>query len=324
MEAGLKEHLRERARALGFLDARVAPARIPDAAAEAYRYWVGQGYAGEMSYMERLVDERATGAEHVLPGAKSVIVLAASYWFPKNDSSPKNGSISVHEADPSTPMVRTARYALGKDYHYVLRERLAGLVDWLTEALPGDQWRVCVDSAPLLERSYAAAAGLGFIGKNGMLISWLAGSYTFLCEIVTTAEIEPDEPRPGTCGQCTRCLDACPTRAFRGPGLLDARKCISYLTIEKKSELTETETAATGEWLFGCDICQDVCPYNKEPEESHVEEFRPGTIVDRLEPVATFLQAASNRQFERRFAGSPILRAGKRRVQHLANKKIKG
>lgn len=323
MDVKFKEHLRERAQIAGFLDARVASARTSDVAAEVYRAWTIQGFAGEMAYLERLVEERSKGAEHVLPGAKSVIVLAASYWFPNNDDAADNPGISGNPGNPSTSMVRTARYALGKDYHYVLKERLARLVDWLAEALPDEQWRICVDSAPLLERSYAAAAGLGFIGKNGMLISWLGGSYTFLCEIVTTAAIEPDEPRPGTCGQCTRCLDACPTQAFIRPGLLDARKCISYLTIEKKSELTEAETAATGEWVFGCDVCQDVCPYNKAPEESHMEEFRPGTIVDALEPVSTFLAATSNRQFERRFAASPILRAGKRRVQHLANRKIK-
>ncbi len=342
MDGNFKQQLRERARELGFLDARVAPSHVPDAAAAAYRQWVANGYHGEMGYMERLVDERAGGADHVLPGARSVIVLAASYWFPapsphqidenhitstpQHVSAPNNPATSPENIRPESPnppntRVRVARYALGKDYHYVFRERLAPLVAWMDETLPGHQWRICTDSAPLLERSYAAAAGLGFIGKNGMLISWLSGSYTLLAEIVTTAELEPDEPRFGTCGQCTRCLDACPTQAFTGPGILDARKCISYLTIEKKSELTPEESAATGEWVFGCDICQDVCPYNKAPQPGHINEFAPGTIVTAMEPPSTFLEPQSNRQFERRFASSPILRAGKRRLQKLAKSK---
>jgi len=202
-----------------------------------------------------------------------------------------------------------------------LKDRLSKLVEWLESELPNEQWRICVDSAPVMERSYAVASGLGFIGKNGMLISWLQGSYTFLAEILTTAEIEPDAPREGTCGSCTRCLDACPTNAFMAPGRLDARKCISYLTIEKKSELTDAEAASTGEWVFGCDICQDVCPYNKKPAGSSVSEFQPGTIMGVVEPASVFLESSSNRQFERRFAVSPILRVGKRRIDHLLRKK---
>jgi len=308
-----KDRLRSKAGGIGFLDARVAGAILPERVGESYREWVAAGHHGEMSYMERLVDERTSGVEHVLPGAKSVIVLAASYWFPETDD--ENRSVVA-----ANEKVRIARYALGKDYHYVLKDRLSTLVGWLESELPGEQWRICVDSAPVMERSYAVASGLGFIGKNGMLISWLQGSYTFLAEILTTAEIEPDVPRDGTCGNCTRCLDACPTDAFVRPGRLDARKCISYLTIEKKSELTETEVAATGEWVFGCDICQDVCPYNKSPSRSSIAEFRPGTIINSAEPVSTFLECESNRQFERRFAGSPVLRAGKRRVVRLLKK----
>jgi len=304
--------MRAQARQLGFLDARVTGAVVPSPAGAAYVDWVAQGYHGEMDYMARLQGERASGVEHILPGARSVIVLACSYYWPDTAGATVTGGSAA---------VKIARYALGKDYHYVLRERLEHLVTWLDNAMPGESWRICVDSAPLLERAYAAAAGIGFIGKNSMIISWMGGSYTLLAEILTTAELPQDEPRPGSCGNCTRCLDACPTQAFATPGVVDSRRCISYLTIEKKSELTGAEAAMTGEWLFGCDICQQVCPYNKHPDPSRMYEFRPGTVVERREPVGTFLEPASNSQFERRFAESPILRAGRRRIQRLARNK---
>lgn len=306
-----KKALQEQAQAAGFLDARVADARPGEAAAAVYRGWLAGGYHGEMEYLARLVDERTSGLDHVLPGAKSIIVFAASYY---DEAAP----VLV----PDKGAVRVARYALGVDYHYVLKDRLGPVVQWLEQVLPGHQWRITTDSAPVMERTYAAASGLGFIGKNGMLISWMRGSFTLLASIITTAELPPDDPIPGTCGQCTRCLDACPTQAFLGPGLLDARRCISYLTIEKKSDLTLAEQAATGEWMFGCDVCQEVCPYNKAPAPSPVAEFAPGRTVHAEERVETFLAPESNRQFERRFASSPILRPGRRRVQQLARAKL--
>lgn len=305
--------MRNQAQRLGFLDARVTGAVVPAPAGAAYADWVQKGYQGEMEYMARLQNERASGVEHILPGARSVIVLACSYFWP--DHAPEDNDRG------SGQKVKIARYALGKDYHYVLRERLEQLVTWLENAMPGESWRICVDSAPLLERAYAAASGIGFIGKNSMVISWMGGSYTFLAEILTTADLPHDQPRPGSCGNCTRCLDACPTQAFPALGVVDARRCISYLTIEKKTELTSEEAAMTGEWLFGCDVCQQVCPYNKHPAAAQVNEFRSGTVVERQEPVATFLEPASNSQFERRFTDSPILRAGRRRIQHLARSK---
>lgn len=310
MTSQWKITLQEQAQAAGFLDARVADARPGEAAAALYREWLAGGYHGEMDYLARLVEERTSGLDHVLPGAKSIIVFAASYY---DEAAPVKR--------PVTGGVRVARYALGVDYHFVLKDRLTPVVQWLDQAWPGHQWRITTDSAPVMERTYAAASGLGFIGKNGMLISWLRGSFTLLASIITTAELPPDPPRPGTCGQCTRCLDACPTQAFLGPGLLDARRCISYLTIEKKSDLTPAEQTATGEWMFGCDVCQEVCPYNKAPEPSSVAEFAPGRTVHHEEPVETFLAPESNRQFERRFASSPILRPGRRRVQQLARTK---
>jgi epoxyqueuosine reductase len=316
MDSSWKLELRRRAREAGFLDVGIADARPDVRAAATYSDWIAAGNHGEMTYLERLIPERTTGLDHVLPGAQSIIMFAASYYHP--DAPITIGPQAQRDdAGNGGETVRVARYALGVDYHYVLKDRLAPLITWLDAARPGHQWRAATDSAPIMERTYAAAAGLGFIGKNGMLITWMQGSFTLLASIVTTAPLEPDSPREGTCGQCTRCLDACPTQAFIRPGLLDARRCISYLTIEKKTPLLPEEQAATGPWAFGCDICQEVCPYNKAPEPAAMPEFTPGTIVHAAEPRETFLAPQSNGQFEKRFASSPILRPGKRRVQEL-------
>ncbi len=308
MDESWKQELTHRATTAGFLDARIADARPDTAAATTYKAWINAGYHAEMTYLERHLTQRTTGLDHVLPGAKSIIVFAAPYHA--QPASPPPGNT------PS-PTVRIARYALGHDYHYVLKDRLQPIITWLDQTIPGHQWRPTTDSAPVMERTYAAASGLGFIGKNGMLISWMNGSFTLLASIITTASLPTDPPRPGTCGQCTRCLTACPTDAFIEPGLLDSHRCISYLTIEKKTELTPGEMSATGPWAFGCDICQDVCPYNKTPAPSSIPEFAPGTVTHPLEPIETFLDPQSNSQFENRFAASPILRPGRRRIQRL-------
>jgi len=219
---------------------------------------------------------------------------------------------------PTPGHVRIAKYALGLDYHHVLRQRLMGLIAWLNARFPGHSWRPAVDSAPVLERAYAVACGVGFWGKNTMVITPRNGSYYFLALILTTAELPPDEPIWGTCGRCTRCLEACPTAAFPAPYILDARRCLSYLTIEKRSPLTKEEKESLGDWLFGCDICQDVCPYNKQPPLTPFVEFRQGTIAREFERPEFFLGARSNRQFQQKFRSSPLLRAGKKKLQELA------
>lgn len=312
MDESWKQELTSRATEAGFLDARIADARPDTAAATTYKAWIDAGYHAEMSYLERHLTQRTTGLDHVLPGAKSIIMFAAPYHASSPPAPPSNFPSSPHDGN-----VRIARYALGHDYHYVLKDRLQPVIDWLEQTIPGHQWRSTTDSAPVMERTYAAASGLGFIGKNGMLISWMNGSFTLLASIITTAPLTPDPPRPGTCGQCTRCLTACPTDAFIEPGLLDSHRCISYLTIEKKTELTPQEMHATGPWAFGCDICQEVCPYNKSPAPSRIPEFAPGTVTSPIEPAETFLAPQSNSQFEKRFNLSPIQRPGRRRIQRL-------
>ncbi len=305
-DAELKRRLTERARAAGFDTVRVAPADLESGHAARLRAWLDAGMHGEMAYMERIAEGRAR-AETVLEGARSVIVFAAPY-HPGGFPAAEPGGLKV------------AKYALGEDYHYVLRERLAPIVEWLDRERPGCRWRICIDSAPLMERAYAVASGVGFFGKNSLVITPGLGSFSLLAEIATTAEIAPDPPVLGTCGTCTRCIDACPTSAITASGVVDARRCLSYLTIEKKSPLDPTEQKAVADagWVFGCDICQDVCPYNKRPSPTRMAEFEEGRVVRRHESPETFLAPQSNSQFERRFDRSPLLRPGRRRIQQTA------
>ncbi len=300
-----KEKLRSLAKQLGFSDVRITKAELPDEALERYHHWLSLGYHGEMSYMARTADVRLD-PQKFLPGAKSVIVFRADYY--------------PHEKPVVEPhnSVRIAKYAVGVDYHLVLRERLSAVVEWLDAHFPGHTSRVSIDSAPVLERAFAIASGIGFLGKNSMVITPRSGSFYFLCCVLTTAELEPDVPRPGTCGSCTRCIEACPTAAIVRPYVVDARRCISYLTIEMKSPLSNDQKQMLGNWVFGCDICQDVCPYNKQPPLTPFEEFRNGRIVSEFVHPKIFLAPPSHRAFRRRFAGSPLLRAGSKRLKALA------
>ena len=303
-ETPFRAELAAHAAAAGFCAVGIAPSRAEEAHRLRIARWLSDGMHGEMGYMAHPNIDRAN-AETVLPGAKSVIVLAASYAPPGAPPQP----------EPAPGFVRIARYALGKDYHEVFRRRLAQVETWLRETIPGHEWRIITDSAPLMERAFAEAGGLGFIGRNAMLITPSAGSFVLLAEIATTADLPKDSPRPGTCGTCTRCIVACPTQAITSEGVVDARLCISYTTIERRSPPSPAEQVAAVPWAFGCDICQDVCPYNFHPKTETMDELREGTILNAVEPASTFLEPESNSQFEQRFAESPVLRPGRTRVQ---------
>lgn len=307
-DAEFKRELQKLAAAQGFARVGVAPACLPAAHAGRLQQWLAAGMHGEMAYMSRNPAAR-TDASSLLEGARSVLVFAASY-LPEDQA-------YCPAPTPEAPC-RTARFALGRDYHFVLREKLVALLQWLDAARPGNSWTVCIDSAPLLERAFAAEAGVGFFGRNTMLIAPGLGSHLFLAEIITTALIEPDQPVAGTCGRCSRCVDACPAGAITPPYCLNATRCISYLTIEKKTELTADESGRLNGWVFGCDVCQDVCPYNRAAAASTMAEFSCPAYLRTAEPAATFTQAASVRQFRRLFAFSPLLRAGCRRIQRNA------
>ncbi len=238
----------------GFDGAGVAPAWPPPHAA-AFRRWLERGFAAQMGFLSRHVDVRLD-PRRLLPGARSVACLAVTYHGRWDETKPAGST--------AKPVGRVARYARGLDYHRVLRRRLDDLAARLRDDIDASfEVRPFVDTAPILERDLAAAAGLGWIGKNSMLIVPRLGSYTYLAGLVTTLELDPDAPLPDRCGRCRRCIDACPTGAIVEPYVVDARRCLSYLTIEHRDAIPEEFRPALGDRVFGCDACQAVCPHNR-------------------------------------------------------------
>jgi epoxyqueuosine reductase len=305
----MKETIRQRARELGFDDCRFATA-APPTGAGAFQNWLAQKRHGEMAWLERNADKRVD-PQKVLPGAKSTICLAASYarsdeWRVASDQQLPSGT------HPLPGVV--ARYAQFADYHDVLGEKLkalAGFIDSLAGEKRADRkvlWYV--DTGPILERDFAQRSGLGFVGKHTNLISRRLGNWIFLAEILTTLEIEPDPPEKNHCGGCTRCLAACPTQAITAPFELDARRCISYLTIELKGAIPEEFRRAIGNRIYGCDDCLAVCPWNKFAREGNL--MKPHARPDLNQPDLLELLALDAAGFKTRFAGSPILRTKRR------------
>jgi epoxyqueuosine reductase len=300
----------ERARALGFdLCGVVRPEKFPELARTTE--WLARGYAGEMKYLR---DARRADAEAVLPGVRSVIVCALNY----NSTSPR--STEAMPKDASRERGWISRYAWGKDYHDVLQEKLQALQSALCErfAQPGDA-RFYVDTGPINERVFAKYAGLGWLGKNTLLLNAKLGSWIFLGVILTTLELSPslaapELPPADLCGSCTKCLDACPTGALVEPYLLDARLCISYLSIELRGSVPEDLREPMGRHVFGCDICQDVCPWNRRAPATDAEEFKPREFsgADENEslylPRLEWLAGLSDPQFRELFRGSAIKR----------------
>jgi epoxyqueuosine reductase len=264
--ADLAQKIRTRAGELGFTLVGIAPGVAPPGA-EKLAEWLARGYAGDMHW---LADRRDAYSHprHVLDGVRSVIMLALPY--------------RTEEPAPVQPgQGRVARYAWGSvDYHDLIRDRLHQLADDLRELVPGSATRGVVDTAPLLEREFAQLAGLGWVGKNTLLLNRDAGSYFFLAALLTDVELPIDAPHAADhCGTCTACLDACPTQAFPQPYLLDATRCISYLTIEHRGAIAEDLRPGIGDWLFGCDVCQEVCPWNSHA--SNLASRGAGTLAQR-------------------------------------------
>jgi len=253
---------------LGFDQCGIAKAVRLDEDAKRLEKWLNQGYHGEMAYMENHFELRIDPVK-LVPGAKSVITLLYNY-FPKEKQ---------QEGSP-----KIAKYAFGKDYHEVIREKLHEFLFLLRESLGEIQGRGFVDSAPVLERAWAERSGLGWIGKNGNLINTKKGSFFFIATLITDIELEPDTPlKQDYCGTCNRCVEACPTNAILPEKTLDATKCISYFTIEMKSkELTDELKNKTADWIFGCDICQDVCPWNRFSKPTNEKNF------DAIQEVLSF------------------------------------
>jgi epoxyqueuosine reductase len=292
----LETRLKNQARALGFDLAGIAPATPADGF-DRLRAWLDQGFAGEMTYMHRLADARRHPAS-ILPEVNSVVMVAMNYKPPP-------------EQDAAPSAARVARYARGPDYHDVLRERLNSLLAWVQEQVPGCKGRGVVDTAPLLERDFARRAGLGWFGKNTMLLNKRLGSYFYLGALLLDLELPPDPPhKTSHCGTCTACLDACPTHAFPAPGRLDSRRCISYLTIELRTDVPAELREGIGDWIFGCDICQQVCPWNRKAPiaDNSAVQARPDLVA--LDPVE--LLGLSAEEFRRRFRDTALWRAKRR------------
>lgn len=287
----LKAALAEFARSLGFALVRVAGAVAPPHA-EAFRQWLAAGHAGEMAWMERNADRR-TDPQLVLPGAKSIVVLAMNYH---QGNPPLEGS-----------MDRIARYAWGDDYHDFIAPKLRQIDEFL--ARHGGVQRGYADTGPVLERDFGALAGAGWHGKSTLLIHPQLGAWFFLAEVLTTLELEPDAPLPNRCGHCTRCMEACPTGAIVEPHQLDARRCIAYLTIEHKGEIPEALRPVIGGRIYGCDECAVACPWNRFAQASREAAFAARAGVKRMPRE---LLALDNDGFRALFRGSPILRIKRR------------
>ncbi len=267
-----------------------------------YPKWLDRGYAGQMEYLMGRRGEMRSDPHKLLPTAKSLICLGLVY----NTPAPLTTEVECGDRG------WISRYAWGEDYHDVVGAKLRRFVDLLTEQTGPFDFKLCVDTAPLLERAYAHQAGLGWIGKNTCLINQQLGSWVFLGEILTSLDLAPDDPAPFRCGSCTRCIEACPTDAIVPTGepdgpewALDSTKCISYWTIELRGPIPEEHRAGVGPHLFGCDICQDVCPWNGRAAVTGAREFQPRNMMPPLNELAKL----SEEEFNERFAGSPIERA---------------
>ena len=294
VEPDLRDEIVARARALGFDSCKVTAAAPPRHGAE-FRMWLGEGAAGEMEWMGR-GEEKRSDPEKVLPGARSVIVVALNYF---------QGEPAAESRGKTTG--RIARYAWGEDYHEVMLRKLEQLSEFLTTH--GGTQKCYVDTGPVLERDYAAAAGVGWHGKSTMLIDPQLGTWFFLGEILTTLKLPADAEQPPRCGSCVRCIAACPTGAITAPHKLDARRCISYLTIELKGAIPVELRPLMGDRIYGCDDCLDACPWNRFASVSREASFA-STPATRM-PLRDYL-ALDDAQFHALFRRSPIKRIKRR------------
>ncbi|GIV18333.1 MAG: epoxyqueuosine reductase [Armatimonadota bacterium] len=292
--------IRAHALSLGFDLVGFAPI-LPPAHALFFRKWLEQGFHGEMAYLARTADARCD-PQQVLPGAKSAVVVGLNYA----------PAVSPGTDDPSRGVF--ARYALGEDYHPVMEQKLGQLLQFIRQHYPECRAKIYVDAGPVLERDLAWRAGLGWFGKNTMLINTYRGSYFLLGEILLDVELEYDHPAFGGCGKCNRCIEACPTGAIVAPYVLDARRCISYLTIELRGSIPEEMRSKMGNRIFGCDICQEVCPFNQPRPHAPLRSaptaeprFAPREVT--LTPKLVDLLRMSEEEFRVAFRNSPVKRA---------------
>ncbi|MEM6524454.1 MAG: tRNA epoxyqueuosine(34) reductase QueG [Bacteroidota bacterium] len=286
------QKIKSLAKELGFMFCGISKAEFLEEEAPKLERWLNNNMHGQMGYMANHFDKRLDPTK-LVPGAKSVISLAYNY-FPKKKIAEQNN-------------FKIAKYAYGEDYHFVIKKRLKELLFRIQEEVGDVEGRVFVDSAPVMERQWAQKGGLGWIGKNSLLLNKKAGSFFFLAELILNLELEPDGPIRDYCGTCTACLDACPTDAISDPHIVDGSKCISYLTIELKDNIPEEFTGKMENWIFGCDICQDVCPWNRLSKSHNQEAFSPH---EKLAELSTNdWQELTHELFNELFRRSAVKRA---------------
>ena len=288
----LSDLLKAKALSLGFEACGISKAGSLPEEQSRLENWLDRGYQASMSWMNNHLEKRVDPRE-LVEGAKSVVSVIQSYYHPLDH--PED-----HQEDPS--IGRISRYALGDDYHLVMKEKLFALLNWLMEEVPGCSGRAFVDSAPVMDKAWAAKAGLGWIGKHSNLISPEHGSWFFIGELIVDVELAADGPILDHCGTCTRCIDACPTGAIVQPYVVDANLCISYNTIEHRgNDVPEVVHEGHGNWIFGCDVCQEVCPWNKFRTESSEPRYAPQTarINVPLEDWASLTQEEFSATFRK-------------------------
>lgn len=280
---------------LGFLAVSAAPAQFMDEEARRLEQWLNNGYQAKMDYMANHFDLRVDPTK-LVPGSKTVFSFLYNYFTTETQEDEQAPKISM--------------YAYGRDYHKVIKKKLKHAHEWLRENVGQTEGRAFVDSAPVLERDWARRAGLGWVGKHTLLLNQKVGSYFFLAELILDLEVETDSNMSKDhCGTCTRCIDACPTDAISPTGyVLDSSKCISYLTIELKEDIPEAYQDKLEQWMFGCDICQQVCPWNRFSTQHKEQDFKPKTEL--LSKDSAAWQSLTSDEFDSLFMGSPVKRAG--------------
>ena len=284
--------IKQKAQELDFLDCGIAKADSLTEDSERLSDWLAKGYHGEMGYMENHFNKR-TDPRKLVDGSRSVIVVLQNYHTTEN------------QHDPEAPKI--SRYAWGKDYHKIVRKKLNQLFSWMQEEMGGVSGRVFVDSAPVMERAWGRLAGLGWIGKHSLLLNRKYGSWFFLGVIFTDLELQPDSPIKEYCGDCTKCIDACPTNAILEGRTIDASRCISYLTIELKENIIPAEfKGSMNNLVFGCDICQDVCPWNNNAHPHNETWLKPRAGL--LEMSAGEWHKLDEQKFNVLFEGSAVKR----------------
>lgn len=283
--------IKAEAHKLGFAFCGIARAAFLEEEAPLLERWLKQGMNGEMAYMENHFEARLDPRK-LVPGAKSMIVLMLNY-FP--------------EKTQTDATYKVSKYAYGRDYHKVMKQKMKALMAFIHENIGAAEGRAFTDSAPVMDKAWAKRSGLGWQGKNANIISKQAGSFHFIGELILDLELEYDSPTTDHCGKCTRCIDACPTQAIVAPYVVDGSRCISYLTIELKNSLP-ANAPSWNEWVFGCDVCQDVCPWNRFSKPTQEKDFAPRRFIDQW--TAAEWEELTEEVFPDIFAGSPINRAG--------------